>query len=553
LYKEETYLLVDEHDLIFNDFTNSWYTAKKTYLTTELDIDNLPAALDALNTVHAFIREKERIEASSVAPLKDLGVKIKARKYHKLSHWDFPDSAKINNHENTVDTHLHELADLSSKKVEKHEDDVAREKYKEDTQLLVNEHRLVFNEFQSWFATKKAYLTHKENINTLPEALLALNLLNSYIRENERYVSTFVSSLKKLGQTINAREYNRMTNWVFPESDKINKVASDVDGHLGELHDLCNQKRATLEDDKAREEKKEELRLKFASQASNFKAFENEVITQALVTHFGFTLKEVEHFQAELQKIDSGIQNDVHTKKTEYEDTVHHMKSFNIQDNVYTSITVKDLVKSEGHISEAVGARLNRYEVELERQRFNDKLCQKFAQLVEPLSKLISDTKDAITTSKGNLEQQLELVVSKLQSRDRDGSGISQIKELAIQMEERQITHNEHTSLTVKDVEVQWEQYKLFLENKEKQLRDEIELARLRGLTQEDLNEIEDNFNSFDKNQNGYLETSELKTCLYSLGEERSKAQIEELVVKYGDGKKTLAQTIHRSHGTSTW
>jgi len=44
----------------------------------------------------------------------------------------------------------------------------------------------------------------------------------------------------------------------------------------------------------------------------------------------------------------------------------------------------------------------------------------------------------------------------------------------------------------------------------------------------------------FDKNNNGYLETSELKTCLYSLGEERSKAQIEDLVNKFGDGKKLL-------------
>jgi len=305
---------------------------------------------------------------------------------------------------------------------------------------------------------------------------------------------------------------------------------------------MQSKKRETLENDKAREEKKEELRLKFASQASNFKAYENEVVTQAGVTHFGFTLKEVEHFQAELHKIDSGIQNDVHAKKSAYEDTVHQMKTFNITDNVYTSITVNDLVKSEGHINDSVGSRLKRYEAELERQRFNDKLCQNFAQLVEPLSKLISDTKEAITSSKGNLEQQLELVVSKLATRDHDGSGIAQIKELASKMEERQITHNEHTSLTVKDVEVQWEQYKLFLENKEKQLRDEIELARLRGLTQDDLKEIEDNFKSFDKNDNGYLETSELKTCLYSLGEERSKAQIEELVNKYGDGKKLMYQ-----------
>jgi len=216
------------------------------------------------------------------------------------------------------------------------------------------------------------------------------------------------------------------------------------------------------------------------------------------------------------------------------------MNEYKIKDNVYTNITLKDLEKAQGQIVDSLNARRKKYNTELERQQFNDQLCQKFANLVEPLSKFISEGKDSITTSKGSLADALELVLNKLSTRDSDGKVLSDIRKLAAQMEERNITHNEHTSLTVKDSEVQWEQYKLFLENKEKQIRDEIELERLRGLTPEDLKEIEDNFKLFDKNDNGYLETSELKTCLFSLGEERSKNQIEELVNKFGDGKKLL-------------
>jgi len=216
------------------------------------------------------------------------------------------------------------------------------------------------------------------------------------------------------------------------------------------------------------------------------------------------------------------------------------MNEYKIKDNVYTNITLKDLEKAQGQIVDSLNERRKKYNTELERQQFNDQLCQKFANLVEPLSKFISEGKDSITTSKGSLADALELVLNKLSTRDSDGKVLSDIRKLAAQMEERNITHNEHTSLTVKDSEVQWEQYKLFLENKEKQIRDEIELERLRGLTPEDLKEIEDNFKLFDKNDNGYLETSELKTCLFSLGEERSKNQIEELVNKFGDGKKLL-------------
>jgi Ca2+-binding EF-hand superfamily protein len=138
------------------------------------------------------------------------------------------------------------------------------------------------------------------------------------------------------------------------------------------------------------------------------------------------------------------------------------------------------------------------------------------------------------------LEGQLQLVQSKLKSFDSDGKVLQKISELAAQMNERGITNNDHTSLTEKDIQVQWDQYKLFLQNKEKQIQDEIELARLRGLTPEDVKEIDDNFRQFDKNNNNYLETRELKTCLFSLGEERSKANIEELVNKFGDGKKLM-------------
>jgi Ca2+-binding EF-hand superfamily protein len=199
-----------------------------------------------------------------------------------------------------------------------------------------------------------------------------------------------------------------------------------------------------------------------------------------------------------------------------------------------------DMAAAEAKINDSLKIRRKRYDVELERQRFNDNLCQKFAKIVDPLAKFIADGKEAITTAKGGLEEQLDIVVKKLATRENDGAVIAQIRELSNQMDARGITHNEHSSLTVKDIEVQWEQYKLFLQNKEKQINEEIKLAKLRGLTPDDLKEIEDNFRSFDKDNDNYLQTSELKTCLYSLGEERSKAQIEEMVVKFGDGKKLI-------------
>jgi len=68
-------------------------------------------------------------------------------------------------------------------------------------------------------------------------------------------------------------------------------------------------------------------------------------------------------------------------------------------------------------------------------------------------------------------------------------------------------------------------------------LQEEIEHMKLKGITQEEFDEIDENWNTFDKNKDGVIDKRELKACLYSLGEEKSRADIEAIIKEYGDGK----------------
>jgi len=536
-YKEATYLLVNEHKQVNTDF-DSWHNDKKTYLTTKEAIDNLPAALTELNKLSTYVRENKRTIKTTVASLKELGKTINARGYHVLSHWDFPDSHDINSREQDVDAKLSELSSLCAKKKEILDDDEERERYKEATFLLNNEHNLSHVQFNNWYNNKKDYLTRKEIINTLPEAISQLNTLDSYERENERTVKTTVVSLKDLGKTTNARAYNKLSTWRFPNSNDVNSREQDVDAKLVQLQELCQLKRRDLLNDKKREEEKERLRLKFADQATSFKAWESDVISNAEVTQFVGTLREVENFKNELDREDGIINSNGKLYTSQYEDTDKELKSYNVTDNVYTSYSTSDLAKARLNVESALGKRRERYEATLATERYNDQLCQKFAGLIVPLSQFINSGKDTITTSTASLEEQLDYINKKLASREEDGKQLAPIKEVYKEMTDRKITHNEHTSLTVKDIEVQWDQYKSFLENKKKQIEEEIENAKLRGLTPSDLRDIEDNFNAYDKNHNGILEMNELKACLYSLGEEKSKSQVEEILKTFGDGKQ---------------
>jgi len=206
--------------------------------------------------------------------------------------------------------------------------------------------------------------------------------------------------------------------------------------------------------------------------------------------------------------------------------------------NDYTSFSVSDLNAAVASLADALVQLSDRYQKELARQIANDNLCKEFANAAEPFNKYISDAKDKITHSQADLGSQLKYVEERLASLSADGAPIAHLDALARKMEEAAITNNRHTILTDKDIHVQWNQYNLFLQRKKTMLQDEIERERLKGVTQEQFKEIEDNFKQFDKNSNGILERKEFKACLYSLGEEKSNSEVDALLKQYGDSSK---------------
>lgn len=105
-------------------------------------------------------------------------------------------------------------------------------------------------------------------------------------------------------------------------------------------------------------------------------------------------------------------------------------------------------------------------------------------------------------------------------------------------LDDEGVTNNRHTTLTGKDVVTQHEQYGVFLQRKKEQLEKAIEHERLRGLTQEQIDEIKENFTLFDKDNSGAIDLKELKGCLFSLGYEVGGKEVEKVMSDFGkDGK----------------
>jgi len=536
-FKERVLLMNQTHLNKFNSI-KAWIEEKETYLNTREFIDTVIEARLQISLLDAYEGDKISVAKTDVIELKDLGNQILKAKYEtKYSQYAFEQPSEISAREKHVDEKWLLLSDLSSEKRKVLDDHLAREEFKESVRLMNSNHEDKFNNLQSWINDKEIYLNTKEPINSVSEAKTQLILLESFEKEKERTSSAKVVQLKQLGEEILAQKYKTTySEWVFETPQDIKSRGTKVDEKFESLSKLSSEKKKVLESDLAREIEKERLRLEYAHLASEFTRWIKDTIEYLAVTQFGFVIEEVEAYQAILDKSNADIEAQAVAKKAEYEAVYNKMTEMNVKDNQYTTLSLDNLAQlKEIDLKAAMNTRNQSYAKELARQRENDSLCKEFAKVSEEFSKWINIQKDTITSSSATIEEQLNNVKSKISSVSADcDPKLKLINDYNAKMEDAGITNNRHTTLTSKDVEVQAQQYKEFLNRKKIMLEDEIANQLLRGITSEQFAEISDTFKQFDKDNSGSIDKKELKTCLYSLGEEKSNSEVDSILQKYG-------------------
>jgi len=168
----------------------------------------------------------------------------------------------------------------------------------------------------------------------------------------------------------------------------------------------------------------------------------------------------------------------------------------------------------------------------------NDKLCRAFADSMKHWSEFLKAKKLNLATSTAHpLETQLADVGKSLSDTNEATSKLSTLEQHDQKVQARGLATNPHTNITLADARSQWDQFVLLLQKRKQLLEEQLEESKRQGLTKEQMQEIEDNFNFFDKDKNLRLTRPELKICLQSLGEESTPKDIAAILVEY-DPKK---------------
>jgi len=388
------------------------------------------------------------------------------------------------------------------------------------------QHKSRFQKLEHWIKEKEAYLNKKEVSNSISEATFQLNILNAFDKEIPALKRDSVEPFVKLGANL-AKEH-------FERTAEVQQRENVVNEGFKHLEKLSSEKRPVLLADLAREQEKERLRLEWAHLSHEYVDWLSSAIAVTAFTHFGFTLEEVQQFKSVLDAEDKTLLD----KSNQYLSSAGVVwkaaQDIVVKDLVYTTNTDETLNKAHQSLQQTLQARQEKYAEELAKQIANDNLCKSFADAIEPFSAWIVTQKDTVSSAQGSLETQLQFVVERINHVESEGKPLQQINQISKNIEAAGITYNRHTSLSYRDVEVQWQQYQVFMQAKSKMLEEEIQTAKLRGMTEEQLKEINDIFLQYDQDGDKQINKKELKACLYSLGEEKTNTEIDQIVNTHG-------------------
>jgi actinin alpha len=261
-----------------------------------------------------------------------------------------------------------------------------------------------------------------------------------------------------------------------------------------------------------------------------------DVIASAPTTMFGFVLEEVEAFAKTLKDMDSKIDAQTKDSQGKYDAVWAEMLQLGVRtpENPYSKLTPADMAKTRDEQTAALNARQARFTAELEKLRADDKACRDLAGAADPFVRKIQDNTKQIADCKLDLDPFLALVLSVSGSPTKDE--LAAVVAFQKVVDDRKIIYNRHTLNNGSDCSTQLSQYQDYTKSKKDSIEADIEHRNLRGLTKETYVEIKQQFDQFDKDHSGFLDKREFRSCLYSVGEERGRKEIDAILTKLGKG-----------------
>lgn len=186
--------------------------------------------------------------------------------------------------------------------------------------------------------------------------------------------------------------------------------------------------------------------------------------------------------------------------------------------NPYTWFTVESLQSAWENLQTAIDERNKDLQTEMQRQKQNDDLRRQFAKLASEFNSWLSNIRAKMVEGTGSLEEQLERTKHYSEEVIQHRRKLKDIEDLGAGMEEKMILDNKYTEHSTVGLAQQWGQLEQLGMRMQHNLEQQIQAKNATGVSEEQLKEFSETFRYFDKDDSGFLEHREFKSCLRSLG-----------------------------------
>lgn len=515
LYAEQTRLLAGQHiDKALQ--CARWATGKATELQEDINVHSIREAQVLLSVLSSYEAEKIRFTSTAVTSLKELGATVLARSYKtELSEYVYETPSEVSERETEIDEQWATL------------DELLATRRKTLDQLLVRETRK--EELRVDFADAAGRIVNfcSDSVALMGTAEDQKASFGSTLQEVEAREAVLTAEDSALDATLDAlmAESKKMVDEMVQlvrDTEAFDQAQSDADGDGADTAASTSPQRvaelAVPVEESLSPSPKSKRRSRFGT------------LSKSIKKAFGKSKARSQRKRAQLAALREAEATSADAGDVEWPEVA----------NPYTQLSVAIERKSSDELKAAQKARQDTYAAELERWREDDAKCKEFAELVNPLQDSAKQTMDSLTG--GGVDEEKLLVAVNTASDDliKHAMKLPDAKNQEAKIKARGILVNPYTVITAETVTCSLEMVELIAAQKKPHLEAMIEYKKFKGISPEQYAEMETLFKDYDKDNSGSISEKELRTCLFSLGEERSKTETKDFMKKFAKGKKEL-------------
>lgn len=506
LYAEESRLLAGQH-VDTGIACAKWANDKAAYLQTDVVVHSIREAQVALSVLDAYMLEKERFTATGVASLKKLGATVLARAYlTELSSWEYENPDDVTEREAEVDDHWNTLDQLAAARKQTLGELLSRESRKEELRV----------EFADLASDYVAYAN--DVVAVIGNVDAQKTLFGTTIAEVEAYDATLAGLDAAIDGASDAKTL--LVDNAVREMAQLVQATKEFDDAQRQAAEGPEEPEEP-EPEPAPEEKAAPASPK-GKRRSRF-----GTLSKSLKRAFGKSKKK----KSQLQMLKDARRASMEAGDVEWPE----------ESNPYTMLSVSVIRHKRGAVEAAQKARRENYAAELERWRGDDAACKRFAEEIDPMQAAVSAMLQSLMATGATEEEQLEAVTSVVAELQTQCFKLPNAQKLAAEVEKRRVVINPYSTNSVGLIESELETTEAVAQKKRRVLQEQVEYLKLRGIAAETWEEMGALFKEFDANNSGTISAKELRSCLFSLGEERSKSEVTTYLERFAAGAKELS------------